>query len=79
MSDSASQRELRDDLEYSSDGIRDVKQDLGKPVDEQAVQASMQEETAKAMHRVAVALEKQNEMLEALLADQGVIEGDDDE
>lgn len=63
-------RDHKDDLEYTADGIRDTNSDLGKETDPNSVQASMQEETAKAIHRLAAAVEQQTEVLEAIAEDR---------
>lgn len=48
----------KDDLEYTADGIRDYGNS-----DEQRVQASMQEETAKAIYALRDAVSTQNELI----------------
>jgi len=53
----------QDDLQYTGDGLRD------HGASEEHVQASMQEETAKAIHRLAEAQEETNELLRQHLAD----------
>lgn len=53
-------------LEYTSDELRDTAHDLGKDPDEQRIQASMQEQTAKAMHRQAEAMENMAEEMRKL-------------
>lgn len=47
-----------DDLEYTADGIRDRANELGRSADEQRVQASMQEETAKAIYALRDAVKE---------------------
>lgn len=51
-------RQHKDDLEYTADELRDLSQKRGSKPDHQKVQASMQEETAKAIHRLAAAVER---------------------
>lgn len=63
-------RKHKGDLEYNSDGLRDIASSRGRDPDEQHIQASMQEETAKAMHRVAAAIEDLTEAVEGLDEDK---------
>ena len=51
----------KDDLEYRADGLRDMASNRGSEPNEQHIQASMQEETAKAIHRLAFAVEELTE------------------
>jgi len=51
------------DLQYTADGIRD------RGGREDHVQSSMQEETAKAIHRLAEAQEETNKILRRHLSD----------
>lgn len=62
-------REHKDDLEYAADELRDNASSLGKERDPTKTQASMQEETAKAIHRLAAAVENQNAILQDLSRD----------
>lgn len=49
----------KDDLEYTGDCIRD----RGRDANEQRVQASMQEETAKAVYALRDAVDAQNDLI----------------
>lgn len=64
-------RQHADAMEYTADGLRDLQNEFSGGADEVHIQASMQAETAKAIHRLAAAVES----LDETLADMGT---DDD-